>query len=227
MEIGSSNATPSQLDSNQLSSNESETDTSALASDFETFLKLLTTQLQNQDPSKPLDSTEFVAQLASFSSVEQQINMNTKLDQLIAEMSSGVTAELADWLGKDVKSEAPASFNGDPIDVFYEKPENATRSELVIRADDGLVVQRLPIDLSKNTIVWDGTDQSQNVVGNGQYSFSLENFDGNQYLDTTKPKTFSTVVETRLSDNGISLVFDDGSSIDASEVDAVRSGLTV
>ena len=49
------------------------------SSDFTTFLKLLTAQLRNQDPLKPLDSTEFVAQLATFSSVEQQVKTNDTL----------------------------------------------------------------------------------------------------------------------------------------------------
>jgi len=94
---------------------ESEVSTAALASDFETFLKLLTTQLQNQDPSKPLDSTEFVAQLASFSAVEQQINTNTKLDELISRINYGNTSDLSSWLGANVKSEANANFSGSPI----------------------------------------------------------------------------------------------------------------
>ena len=50
-----------------------------MAGDFETFLKLLTAQLRNQDPLQPMDSTEFVAQLASFSAVEQQVRANDRL----------------------------------------------------------------------------------------------------------------------------------------------------
>ena len=63
---------------------DTETAAADLASDFDTFLQLLTTQLKNQDPSKPFDSTEFVGQLASFSAVEQQIATNSKLDALVA-----------------------------------------------------------------------------------------------------------------------------------------------
>ena len=51
-------------------------------SDFQTFLELLTAQMRHQDPLEPLDSTQFVAQLAAFSSVEQQIETNSKLDEL-------------------------------------------------------------------------------------------------------------------------------------------------
>lgn len=50
---------------------------------YDAFLKLLVAQMQNQDPTKPMDSTEFVAQLASFSNVEQNVKLNAKLDALI------------------------------------------------------------------------------------------------------------------------------------------------
>ena len=51
--------------------------------DYNSFLKLLIAQLKNQDPTKPMDSTAFVSQLASFSQVEQSVNTNTKLDSLL------------------------------------------------------------------------------------------------------------------------------------------------
>lgn len=52
--------------------------------DYDAFLKLLVAELENQDPTKPMESTEFVAQLATFSGVEQSIQTNTKLDALLA-----------------------------------------------------------------------------------------------------------------------------------------------
>lgn len=55
--------------------------------DYETFLKLLVAQMKNQDPTKPMDATQQVTQLAQFSSVEQAVQMNTKLDQLLASSS--------------------------------------------------------------------------------------------------------------------------------------------
>jgi flagellar basal-body rod modification protein FlgD len=60
--------------------------------DYQSFLKLLVAQMKNQDPTKPMDSTEYVAQLATFSNVEQAINANKKLDQLIQEskISQGI-----------------------------------------------------------------------------------------------------------------------------------------
>src|ERR1700739_1351134 len=56
---------------------------SSLAGNFDTFLQLLTTQLQNQNPLDPLDTNQFTQQLVEFASVEQQINTNTNLQSLI------------------------------------------------------------------------------------------------------------------------------------------------
>ena len=75
---------------------EQPTATSTLSGDFNTFLKLLTTQLENQDPLQPMDSTEFIAQLASFSSVEQQIGTNTRLDEMLSVDGRVLGRELRD-----------------------------------------------------------------------------------------------------------------------------------
>jgi flagellar basal-body rod modification protein FlgD len=69
--------------------------------DYDSFLKLLTAQMKFQDPTKPMDSTEFVAQLASFSNVEQGIKMNTKLDSLI---TSSALNQADSLIGKTVTS---------------------------------------------------------------------------------------------------------------------------
>ncbi len=69
--------------------------------DYKTFLKLLVTQMQNQDPTEPMDNTEYMAQLASFSNVEQNVQINNKLDELLkySQLSQG-----ADLIGKTVTS---------------------------------------------------------------------------------------------------------------------------
>jgi flagellar basal-body rod modification protein FlgD len=69
--------------------------------DYNAFLKLLVAQLQNQDPTNPTDATAFVSQLASFSSVEQQVNTNSKLDSLLTQTYLSQAGSL---IGKTVKS---------------------------------------------------------------------------------------------------------------------------
>ena len=66
----------------------SNTDGKAPNADYNTFIKLLIAQMKNQDPTKPMDSTEFVSQLASFSAVEQQTQTNTKLDTMAKSLNN-------------------------------------------------------------------------------------------------------------------------------------------
>lgn len=77
--VNTTNTTSSQTSSSSSSSSS----TSSPTLDYDSFLKLLLAQMQNQDPLNPMDSTEYVSQLASFSNVEQGLKMNTKLDQLL------------------------------------------------------------------------------------------------------------------------------------------------
>lgn len=77
MDVGSSTATTGTQQNTTAQS------TGASTLGYDAFLKLLVAQMQNQDPTKPMDSTEFIAQLASFSSVEQSVKINSKLDALI------------------------------------------------------------------------------------------------------------------------------------------------
>lgn len=203
-----------------------ETSSSALASDFETFLRLLTTQLQNQDPSKPLDSTEFVAQLASFSAVEQQINTNTKLDELITQVNGGMTSDLSKWIGAEVKSDAAVRFEGAPVDVSFTIPQSANTAQLIVTDDSGAEVDRRTIDITSTEFSWDGIDSSLTAQPAGDYSFQIETFDSTTSLGVQPAQSFSPVKETRLTDGVIELVFSDGSRMAASEVTAVRGSST-
>src|SRR6202162_6681273 len=73
-----------------------------LAGNFNTFLTLLTTQLQNQDPLSPLDTNQFTQQLVQFASVEQQINMNTSLSTLISLQQTAQATSALGFLGATV-----------------------------------------------------------------------------------------------------------------------------
>jgi len=67
--------------------------------DYDAFLQLLIAQMRNQDPTKPMESTEYVAQLASFSNVEQGVQMNKKLDQMI---NSSFISNAGSLIGKTI-----------------------------------------------------------------------------------------------------------------------------
>ena len=81
--------------------NATSTSTSKTAVDYQSFLKLLIAEMKNQDPTKPMDSTQYVAQLATFSQVEQSVQTNTKLDQI---MQSSALSQADAIIGRSITS---------------------------------------------------------------------------------------------------------------------------
>ncbi|MER9135868.1 flagellar hook assembly protein FlgD [Mesorhizobium sp. M0830] len=81
--------------------NQATASTSKTAVDYQSFLKLLIAEMKNQDPTKPMDSTQYVAQLATFSQVEQSVQSNTKLDQI---MQSSALSQADALIGRSITS---------------------------------------------------------------------------------------------------------------------------
>ena len=195
-----------------------------LASDFDTFLKLLTTQLKNQDPSKPFDSTEFVGQLASFSAVEQQIATNSKLDELVAALNGNAASGLAEWVGRGVLSDAPTSFDGGAIPVNYILPKDTSSASILIYDDAGTLVDRMSVLPGSTQTTWDGLAMDGSQMPSGSYRFAVETYEGTTLTGTHPAQTFSTVVEARIENGEPQVVFADGSMQMVEDITAVRRG---
>jgi flagellar basal-body rod modification protein FlgD len=223
MEIGSATtATAAASTATSKAAAATETAATAVTGDFQTFLTLLTTQMKNQDPLKPMDSTEFVAQLASFSAVEQQIRANDRLQGILDVLSGGGAAGLAEWIGREVRVAAKADFAGEPVEVAVEAADGADRGVLVVRNDFDQVVARLPVEADAGTVTWDGTDASGAQAAHGRYGFSLESYAGDTLLDTQPGKVFTSVNEVRMVDGRSVLVVADGTQVPLSEVGGIR-----
>jgi flagellar basal-body rod modification protein FlgD len=194
----------------------------ALAADFQTFLTLLTTQMRNQDPLKPMESTEFVAQLASFSSVEQQIRTNDRLDSIYTALSGGTADGLAAWIGREVRAPGKADFAGQPIEIGMKPLEGADRAILVVRNDFGQEVARRTIDPQAEVASWDGTDSLGNAAAHGRYGFTIESFTGDVLRDTQDGQIFSKVSEVRIEDGTPILLTEGGGRVAMDEISAVR-----
>ena len=91
------------------------TGATAISSDFNTFLRMLTVQMQNQDPLNPIDSADYAVQLATFSGVEQQVKTNQLLADMQGKFQQLGMAEMASWIGKEARSAAPVSYDGSPV----------------------------------------------------------------------------------------------------------------
>ncbi|MCK4860924.1 MAG: flagellin biosynthesis protein FlgD [Rhodobacteraceae bacterium] len=192
------------------------------SSDFKTFLTLLTAQMRNQDPLKPMDSTEFVAQLASFSSVEQQIETNSKLNELLGMSSDNSTTNLTEWLGKEVRREGAANFDGQPIEVGATIHPSASSARLVVRDNSGEIFFTQPFDPGSGTVTWDGSTQGAGTAPNGRYKFEVESYSDGNLIETNPGSVFDLVTEVRLDHGDIVLIFKDGAALLAENAAAVR-----
>ena len=164
-------ATASSSASSQTSNNA----LSSLSSNFGDFLKLLMTQLQNQDPSSPLDTNQFTSELVQFSSVEQQINTNTSLTQLIQLTQAGEVMQGSSMTGKrvTVSSDHVPLQNGqgtiqftapaaEPVDIAIYNDSGAKLSDSMLMATKG-----------SNTWTWNGTTSSGSTVPDGSYKVAV------------------------------------------------------
>lgn len=194
-----------------------------VASDFETFLSLLTAQLQNQDPLQPIDSTEFVAQLAQFSSVEQQVATNETLDEVLAALRGEEVASLGQWIGREVETRAALRFEGDPVLLSTEPDPSATSAFLKVTGLDGAVVSSQPADAGASTLSWDGKGFDGGTVPEGFYRFTVERSNGDAPLPDDLPSGYALVTEIRLDDGAPSLVLESGDVRALTDVTALRA----
>lgn len=113
----------------------------ALADNFDTFLTILTAQIQNQDPLEPMDSSKFTEQLVQFSGVEQQIKSNTQLEALIKATTSNAGAALSGYLGQQAEIDsAGAQFTGDTVHWRYALPSDAAKATITVTDASGKVL---------------------------------------------------------------------------------------
>lgn len=189
-----------------------------ISADFETFLRLLTTQMQNQDPLNPMESTEFASQLAQFSAVEQQVRTNDLLVGLQAGLVTMGMGQLGGWIGMQARAEMPVNFEGQTVALSGVPHPLADRMELVVRGEDGAVVQEVQMPLGEDSFVWDGTGPDGERLPDGLYSFSIRNWSGEEMLEERGAMVYGTVAEAAVVAGEIWLTMEDGVSIPAGDV---------
>jgi flagellar basal-body rod modification protein FlgD len=142
------------------------------------FLTMLVAQLKNQDPLNPMDGTDFTAQLAQFSSLEQQFNMNDNLAEIQAALSAQEKGNVIDYIGKTVrtKDNTIVTKDGQADSGIYTLADRADVT-VHIYDDQGLEVRKIDKgwqDSGEYDLTWDGRDNSGEPVVDGTYSFEIE-----------------------------------------------------
>lgn len=214
--------TQSPLASTPVQSSAAQDASDKLSSDFETFLLMLTTQMQNQDPLNPIESQDFAVQLATFSGVEQQVRTNDLLESLTGGLGASGIAQLAGWVGMEARSTAPAQFDGAPLTLAPEPASGADSAVLVARNTFGIEVSRQEIPLGQDTIEWVGTAQNATPLPAGQYSFTLESFSGGEVLAVSQVASYARVTEARQGQNGVEIVLEGGVVVPSEQITALR-----
>lgn len=155
-----------------------------LAEDFSQFLQLLTTQLQNQDPLSPMDSTEFTNQLVQFSQVEQQINSNQKLDNLVQLQLASISTVALGYVGMDISYlSAEANFDGStPVTINYSQSKVASQAKINIYDATGALVfsESAPNAAGRHEFVWDGKTTGGQALEPGTYTVSIDAVDAEE-----------------------------------------------
>jgi len=188
------------IDANQtLNANQSSA-SQQLAGNFDTFLQLLTTQLQNQDPLSPMDSTQFTQQLVAFSSVEQQINTNNNLKSLIALNLSQQASAAVNYIGHTVvMTSGKGSLANGNVDWTYNLSAPSAGTTLTVTNASGQVVysQSGSTSAGNNDFQWDGKDANGNQLADGQYTLSVAATasDGSAVTSTIASKALVTAVD--------------------------------
>ncbi len=148
------------------------------------FLKLLLTQLQSQDPLKPLDNQEFASQLATFNSLDQLININKKLEASQERQLRLSQLESTALIGKEVFASGNSvqlTTEQDAV-LHYALDANASRVVVNIKDKDGNLVRALEAGSQKSgkqSVSWDGRNTDGSRVAPGQYTFTVAAIDSN------------------------------------------------
>ena len=150
--------------------------TQELSGNFNTFLQLLTTQLQNQDPLSPMDSTQFTQQLVEFAQVEQQIDTNNNLQTLIALGQSNTLSNSATYLGKSITiTTGNGALQDSSCTWRYALGSDASTTTLTVTDSTGKVVYTGDGETASggHDFTWNGQDSGGNQLPDGVYKLSV------------------------------------------------------
>jgi len=194
----------------------------SLGNNFSDFLKLLMTQLKNQDPTSPMDTNQFTSQLVQFSSVEQQINTNSSLTKLIELTQGGAMLQSSALVGKPVTvaSDRIALQDGHGKIGFDTAAAGPVKIGIYTDAGAKLRDETLTSQPGHNAWAWDGKDANGNSVPDGAYRAIVQSTAGSTAQDL--PFTTSGTA-TGVQKSGNALKLQVGAlSVDVSAVQSVQ-----
>lgn len=188
------------------------------------FLKLLVTQLANQDPMSPADPTEFVSQLAQFTSLEQLTSVNDGINVLALSQAAATSAQMVSFVGKQVWVDDSSIFlagGGAPADLNFGLDGDATSVDIAVKDSAGKVVRTIEAGAHESgdvVVNFDGLDDEGNTLPAGTYTFEVTAKDA-AGADVGVRERSSGVVQSITFDSGYpQLLLEDGRMVALGQV---------
>jgi flagellar basal-body rod modification protein FlgD len=156
--------------------------TTGIGSDFNTFLTLLTTQLQNQDPTNAMDANQMTQQLVQFATVEQQIKVNTNLERLLSVEQGNQLVSAAPLMGRVVEVESDRlSLQGGQAQLRLPAAGEARRALVTVQDSAGRTLRSAEVALGTTPTnwSWDGRDTTGTQQNDGAYRFTVSGIGAN------------------------------------------------
>lgn len=197
---------------------------SSLSQNIDTFLLLLTAQLQNQDPLSPMETAEFTNQLVQFANVEQSIRQTQSLEDLIALQLSFQAQSSVNYIGKAIDVNGDALILQDGVaKMEYSLEGPAAKTTITIRNQAGEVVRKIDGELTPgwHSFEWDGKDADGDQLPDGIYSATVEAMDKSQKAVKTE-SVFTAMVTGVTFSEGLALLQAGGLEIPLSHIRSVR-----
>jgi flagellar basal-body rod modification protein FlgD len=195
----------------------------ALPSDATTFLKMLTVQLRNQDPLNPASPTDLSVQLATFSSVEQQLQTNRLLEAM---MGRAGLAEMGNWIGMEARIDGEGAFVGEPLALSVPASDQADRAFVVVRDAMGTVVDRREVPPQGGPLTWSGVGADGMTLPHGTYSLTVEGRRGDEVVNTALVSSFAPITEVRMDGTNAVLVLQGGMERTSDQITGLRAPVT-
>lgn len=194
-----------------------------ISSDFQTFLKMLTVQMQNQDPLNPTDPSDYAVQLATFSQVEQQVLTNELLVAMQDQFSMMNLSQLAGWVGQEARVGGAVRYDGTPVTLAPRPSPGADRAVLVVRDAAGNTLAREEIPVGHTSYQWFGADAAGDRLPDGDYDLGLESWQGERLLAEGGVDHYARIIEVRNDAGGAIVSLAGGADVPASSITALRT----
>lgn len=219
------NTTPTTTSTSAQAAANADASRTSLAKNFDMFLTLLTAQMKNQDPTAPMDSTQFMSQLVQMTGVEQQLNTNDLLKQLVTNTGANVS-NAVDLIGKQVRAtSADANLANGQAKWTYSLPADAADVKIEVLDSNGVSVRTVAgspdeMKAGEHAFTWDGKDMLGSTMPDGKYTLRVTALDGggSSIASTTYVEGPVTAIELL---NGQSMITINGGKVPVTQVIAV------